>query len=389
MNSAKEMHLKRPTDSTRHLLVEAAWFAGVVLLWWWPVISVRLHTLRLTDPSDPSVDDRSGFYFAGSLPFVAIIAVCGTVAFIRLLLAVRREPLERRASLRTIGGLLVIGLWSWLPCVLPYPLPLVQVNPLCWPTLVIWLGLYWLGRGMKRHLGLAFGSGAFLAVPGFLFAAYYTKLLGEPLWLYRFRALPFTELLAGGSGLLFGLVQGWITRREPLKRKLGIRLVPIIGLFTAQLPFLKPVVHRIPDAAFMEQWRGRVCLQSTPSTCGPASAATLFKLLGVEVSERELARECFSSRTGTENWYLARAFRRRGFEVEFVRMDDVSAEISGPAIAGVRMEGRGHFIPVLDVRSGYAELGDPMVGHERVALAELPRQREFTGFLIKIKPAIR
>lgn len=128
---------------------------------------------------------------------------------------------------------------------------------------------------------------------------------------------------------------------------------------------------------------------STPSTCGPASAATLFRQFGVEVGERELARECFSSRTGTENWYLARAFRRRGFDVEFVKMTDVPAELRGPAIAGVRVEGRGHFIPVLGVTNGFAELGDPMIGYERVGLGGLAQRYEFTGFLMVIKPATR
>lgn len=242
---------------------------------------------------------------------------------------------------------------------------------------------------MKFQAGLVFGFGAILAVPGILFATYYTKLLGEPLWLYRIRAVPFTELLVAGSGLLFGLLQSQVIGREALRRRLGSWLVPIVGLFTVLLPFLKPIMHRIPDAAFGEQWRGDVCLQSTPSTCGPASAATLFRHFGVEVGERELARECFSSRTGTENWYLARAFRRRGFDVEFVKMNDLSAELRGPAIAGVRVEGRGHFIPVLAVTNGVAELGDPMVGYERVALFELTKQRAFTGFLMTVKRADR
>lgn len=263
------------------------------------------------------------------------------------------------------------------------------MNPLLLPGLALWLGLFWFGSRLKRPVLAFYLVGVAMALPSLVVAAYYMKLLGEPLWLYRIRSVPFTELLVAGSGLLFGPLQGEVIRREVLRRRLGSWLVPIIGMFTALLPFLKPIVHRIPDAAFGEQWRGVVCLQSTPSTCGPASAATLFQRLGVEVGERELARECFSSRTGTENWYLARAFRRRGFEVEFVKMTNVALELRGPAIAGVRVEGRGHFIPVLAVTNGFAELGDPMVGYERVALSELATRREFTGFLMTVKRAGR
>lgn len=70
-------------------------------------------------------------------------------------------------------------------------------------------------------------------------------------------------------------------------------------------------------------------------------------------------------------------------------MTDVALELRGPAIAGVRVEGRGHFIPVLAVTNGFAELGDPLVGYERAALSDLSKQREFTGFLMTVKRADR
>lgn len=225
-----------------------------------------------------------------------------------------------------------------------------------------------------------------LALPGLVFSAYYTKLLGEPIWLYQFRSWPFTELLAAGSGLLFGWLQAEAMRREKLRRRIGKATVPLLGLFTVLLPFLKPVVGPIRET-FYDQWRGEVCMQSTPSTCGPAAAATIFRHFGVTVTEAELAKECFSSRTGTENWYLARAFRRRGFTVEFARFDEVRTGLPAPAIVGTRVAGRGHFVPVLSVSNGIIALGDPMVGPQTVPGEELDRSGSFTGFAMRVRPS--
>jgi hypothetical protein len=248
------------------------------------------------------------------------------------------------------------------------------MNPLVLPTVVLWAslfagGLHWSNSRNVFSRPVVFTLSVILAFSGLLFSAYYTKLLGEPLWLYQFRSIPFTELLAGGSGLLFGMIHGEVMRRDKLRRRIGRGTVPLLGLFIALLPFLKPVVGPIRET-FYDQWRGDVCMQTTPSTCGPASAATLFRHFGVNVTEEELARECFSSRTGTENWYLARAFRRRGFDVEFVRFDDSQTGLQAPAIAGTRFDGSGHFIPILSITNGVAEIGDPMVGPERTPLKD-------------------
>jgi hypothetical protein len=262
------------------------------------------------------------------------------------------------------------------------------MNPLLWLTGAIWLGLFGIGTksGLATIKATWIAAGAvILALPGLIFSAYYTKLLGEPLWLYQFRSIPFTELLAAGSGLQFGMLHAEVMRRDKFRRRIGRATVPLLGLFSVLLPFLKPVVGQIRKT-FYDQWRGDVCMQSTPSTCGPASAATLFRHFGVNVTEEELARECFSSRTGTENWYLARAFRRRGFEVEFIHFDDVMTGLQAPAIAGTRLAGNGHFIPVLAVTNEVVEIGDPMVGPQSFSLRDLAELRDFTGFAMRISP---
>jgi hypothetical protein len=83
---------------------------------------------------------------------------------------------------------------------------------------------------------------------------------------------------------------------------------------------------------------------------------------------------------------LARGFHRRGFDVEFIRFEDVQTGLQAPAIAGTRIEGRGHFIAILSITHGVAEIGDPMVGPERVPLKDLAGVRDFTGFLLRVIP---
>ena len=70
-----------------------------------------------------------------------------------------------------------------------------------------------------------------------------------------------------------------------------------------------------PAAAIHDQWDGGACLQSTPSTCGPASIATILRSLGFPASEREVARNAFTYAGGTEAWYLARYVRSQGLNV--------------------------------------------------------------------------
>jgi hypothetical protein len=264
------------------------------------------------------------------------------------------------------------------------------MNPLTWPTLILWAVLFVMGRRInaeRRGLGhlLIWSTAVAVALPGMLFAAYYTKLMGEPVWLYQFRSVPGSELCASGSGLLFGVLQRTVQSHPHIARRLGKLLVPLLGVFAAILPFLKPAIGPLPDSAFTETWREGVCLQSTPSTCGPASAATLLRHLGIVATERELARESYSSRTGTENWYLARALRRRGLEVRFQLADPSADGLKAPAIAGVRNDGFGHFIALLSQTNGMVEVADPLNGPERISAIELTANRRFTGFFMTVR----
>jgi len=128
-------------------------------------------------------------------------------------------------------------------------------------------------------------------------------------------------------------------------------------------------------------------MQSTFSTCGPSSAATILKAFGQTASEKELASECLTSRGGTEIWYIARAFRRRGFRTQVQVQTAASMSPVSPAIAGVVLPGgAGHFIAILSQTPTEITIADPMKGKLIVKRAELNNYYHFTGFFLIIYP---
>lgn len=264
------------------------------------------------------------------------------------------------------------------------------MNPLFWPTLLLAVLCFWLGQRWHlraaNHRRVTWCVGLLASVPGILFVLYYTKLLGEPLWLYRFRAVPGTELSAAGLGLLAGILQASRTNTPRLRKFTSALGFPVVFTFMLCAPHLKPLLRPLQLPAAANAATAGVCRQSTPSTCGPASAVTLARLAGVELDEHQLARECFTSGRGTENWYLARALRRHGLKVEFMKLPLDTGDLPHPAIAGVVLSyGTGHFIPILGKEGTNYIIGDPMIGREVKSLAELREEYQFTGFFLIVR----
>jgi hypothetical protein len=215
-----------------------------------------------------------------------------------------------------------------------------------------------------------------LAVPSFLFPLYYTHAIDNVVWFYRFRTLQF------GVGFLAGAFYSWFAP-ETLTERLA---APVVTLLLVSVPFLKPILQPIDLDRLSNQSSGGVCLQSTQSTCGPSSAATILRAFGKTASERELAHECLTSRGGTEIWYVARAFRRRGFVTDFVVQAPLRGRFPSPAIAGVLLPGgAGHFIAILDESDNVVTVADPLKGKFTIGKAELQRSYAFTGFFLEIQ----
>ena len=261
------------------------------------------------------------------------------------------------------------------------------MNPLFFPVVALAALLFVAGykAGMRPSRGgsIAYGVATVCAIPAILFAVYYLHLFDDAVWFYRFRSLPGTELSAAGAGLLAGLLYAWSARK-------GIRLrvlIPGLLLMGLLVPYVKPLVAPIETERLAGQCMNGVCLQSTPSTCGPSSVASILRLFGVEETEKTLAREAYTTSGGTENWYLARALRRRGFPVEYVVLDRPIRKLPHPAVAGVVLPGgAGHFISILGETEHAYIIGDPMAGRLDVPKSRLAGAYDFTGFFMVVDP---
>lgn len=225
---------------------------------------------------------------------------------------------------------------------------------------------------------LCFGVFSLLALPSVWFAVYYLHILPEHEWLYTLRSWSGSEFLVIFAGCAAGAAAALLPRRL-----LGLPLSALLGL--AVLPHVKPLIGPLPDSIFQERSRGDICLQSTMSTCGPASVTTILRRLGLSANERDIARATFSYSGGTEAWYLARYVRARGLSARFDFRETFSPDAGLPALVGVRLGSVGHFIAVLDLRGDEVTFADPLKGEEHLPLAEFLQRYRFTGFHMVIQ----
>lgn len=258
-------------------------------------------------------------------------------------------------------------------------------------ALVAFFVSYGLTKRMTvKKRGLWMIAAIVLALPGASFAAYYAHLVEVPAWYYEFRSWRGIEACLIFVGIAGGMVasrMGRISRMLPLL---------MVVLFVT-VPFVKPFLGTFYDGALRDQWDGDVCRQSTYSTCGAASAASLLRYHGITVTEAAMAEEAHSYTSGTEVWYLARAIRRRGLRAEFDVATDEPVILASQgrtgqkwgdarvAIVGVRFGQTGHFIALLgEDETGKLVVGDPLRGRELLSREELRKRYVFTGFSMRV-----
>jgi uncharacterized protein YneF (UPF0154 family) len=267
------------------------------------------------------------------------------------------------------------------------------MDPLLIPVIISAFVFFFLGFWLSRrsysrlqNVTLVLFS-LLAAIPAILFAVYFAGILGEAIWFYTFRAVPGTELAACGAGLLAGWFQTARNKSPHIRKRISAGFIPFVLLIIVTIPYLKPIFLRPNWDNFNDQWSGDVCLQSSESSCGPASVATLLELFGKTASEKQIAQESFTSRRGTENWYLVRTIRRHGLGAKYLKNEPNEVNFSSPSIVGVRLGGKtgeGHFIAVLGKAGDKYIIGDPLMGREQLTQAELLKRYYFTGFSISV-----
>ncbi len=247
--------------------------------------------------------------------------------------------------------------------------------------------LYLVGRWTatrveSRWFPLLVAGGFVIAIPGILFAAYYFHWFDHWAGFISFRAYPGTEFLGAGAGLLAGIINPFVRRHA----RVSVWAIPALAFLGVSVPFLKPLLASLDRVALADRWEGDVCLQSTASTCGPASAATVVRFLGGRATERELALAAHTAASGTEIWYLIRALGALGFETNVRCRVETLDKVHLPAIAGVKNEntGAGHFVAILQRNDNRWLIGDPLTGGTWLSEEEARQTMEFTGFFLEV-----
>jgi len=278
---------------------------------------------------------------------------------------------------------------------------MININWMIMPTAAMAILLYWAGKKdwlvnrIYRYRIVGIGLTMAAAAPALLLATYYYHWLDNAAWFYAFRSARFTELPAAGIGLSAGMITQ-VSGQYFCKRQmsaLGAFLSVILALLCVLIliiPYVKPVLLPL-SLPLQDRWSDGICIQTTPSTCGPASTATILRQYGWQVTEEQLAKECYSCGTGTENWYMARAMLRRGLIVNYLIAPRQSDELPYPAIAGTGAggTGSGHFIAILgkDKAGQRYIVGDPVSGRLVLDKNALRRRYSFTGFFMVVRRA--
>ncbi|MBM84070.1 MAG: hypothetical protein CMJ78_26250 [Planctomycetaceae bacterium] len=197
-------------------------------------------------------------------------------------------------------------------------------------VLLVSTGLFMVTVRLSETLSTA-KRNAFAATVMFLGVAYH--------WLFRDGAA-FEQLLSHANlivlsnwipifaMILAGLV--W-TNTAILKWR---RALSVFGLVVASLySASSPVLGVAPQCE--ERWDGDVCMQTTPWTCSPASAATLLKAHGIPATEQEMAKLCLT-RQGTRWMGLYRGLSLKtegtGWRVELIHGSIETLRDNEPAI---------------------------------------------------------
>lgn len=242
--------------------------------------------------------------------------------------------------------------------------------------IVAWKATDKMGKGGKLAAAVA---SLLLCLPGLWFVLYYFHKLPEPPLLYQLHALPFSEAFLAAFGIAAGVWRGLLPR--------ALKLLPTAGgIFLLFIPFLKPVFRPLARAELREQWIDDACIQSSAVTCGPASAASILHYLGdKDAKEGDLAREAWTSTSGTEAWHLARAVEQRGFKVRFLAPTGLPDTKDLPGILGTGSHMAGHFIAVLEISKDEILFVDPLSGKKRMSLDEFVKTTQIEPFFMSIQ----
>ena len=221
---------------------------------------------------------------------------------------------------------------------------------------------------------------------------------------FRFPTLmfmpPFSWIMLGikkfaAFGFIATLVLTTPLSRVPQKRNrvMIATLMTFIVFFMAIWPFLAPLVDRGQLSRLRTHMdHDGICMQSTDYTCGPASAVTALRKLGLPAEEGQIAiLSCTSFQEGTPLDMLADALNRQysasGLSVNCRVFNNVSdLKQMGMTLAvvkyGVFVD---HWVTVLKVTDSEVIVGDPLGGLGRYSYQDFAQKWRFIGIVLQRK----
>lgn len=251
---------------------------------------------------------------------------------------------------------------------------------------------FWLGRGCSRlptpwwllgyfiPLGLIFFYGATIHFPSLLnsASAFAWLLLGQK----KFLILGFVAAMVLSTPL---------SRLSNKRDRQVVTLLVVAVVFSGSVwPFLAPMFNRSQLAQIQTHMdTDGVCLQSTDYTCGPASAVTALRKLGLPAEEGELAvLSGTSAATGTPPDLLAEVLRQKygkdGLTVNyrfFKSVDELRQ--AGLTLAVVRFSFLvDHYVTVLNVNNLAVKIGDPLNGIQTLSREDFQKEWRFCGIVL-------
>jgi predicted double-glycine peptidase len=211
---------------------------------------------------------------------------------------------------------------------------------------------------------------------------------------------PFSWMMMGlRKFAVFGFIATLILTtplsRVPQKRnRIMISVLMVIMVFSMGIwPFIVPMVDREQLSRLQTNMdRNGICLQTTDYTCGPASAVTALRKLGLPAEEGQIAiLSCTSFQEGTPEDMLADALNRQyaaqGLSAK-CRVFKSVAELkqAGLTLAvikyGLMVD---HWVTVLEVTDSEVVIGDPLGGLDRLSYADFAKKWRFIGIVMQRK----
>lgn len=238
----------------------------------------------------------------------------------------------------------------------------------------------------------------------------YIGLVWDQFWLARL--LPFSSLPVLGNWfpLWAALLAALVFLR--VDTSLTRRLLSGSALFIAAgLSLVAPLVGSPPSCGSAWLPEG-ICLQTSPSTCSAACAATLLTRRGIPASEREMAALCLTRR-GTTWQGLYHGLKRKtagsawDVQVERLTLEQLQQLAGEPMILRVGLPydstasldfqqemgwrpGAGHSIILLGfLPNGQVEIADPTpgIGRETWSVADL--RTLWDGQVVRLVPRVK